>query len=130
MSLEVVVDEEWKPIYNVKFMDIYEIFLEKNTKIVQIEVTKNEKEKFFVFKTFAQFFNLYESIKEKYPEITQTLPYPTLGWFQYDNLEEKISEYQLLLAALVESELYSNFIETFFITLGNIFYLLLKNQYF
>jgi hypothetical protein len=53
-----------------------------------------------------------------------------LGWFQYDNLEEKISEYQLLLAALVESELYSNFIETFFITLGNIFYLLLKNQYF
>jgi hypothetical protein len=116
MSFEVVVDKEWKPIYSVKFMDIYEIFLEKNTKIVQIEITKNGTEKFFVFKTFSQFFNLYESIKEKYPEITQTLPYPTLGWFQYDNLEEKISEYELLLIALLESELYSNFIETFFIT--------------
>eukprot|EP01080_Neovahlkampfia_damariscottae_P000740 gene740-8992_t len=124
MSLEVIVEKEdgrnWRKEFTVKILEVEVVFIEENTNFAKIEIVNLfDESSFFVWKSYQQFLDFYEKIKEKDSEITTKSPFPTIGWIKSwfksnDNLQEQCMEYEMLLNYLIEYEKYSNILHEFF----------------
>ena len=97
MSLEVVIENEngndWKKEFSIKINEVDDVFIQENVNFAQIEVSNLKTEKtFFIWKSYQQFLDFYEKIKQIDSEITSKSPFPTIGWIKSwfksnDNLE-------------------------------------------
>jgi len=124
MSLEVVIENEngndWKKEFSIKINEVDDVFIQENINFAQIEVSNLKTEKtFFIWKSYQQFLDFYEKIKQIDSEITSKSPFPTIGWIKSwfqsnDNLKEQTIEFEMLLNYLIEYEKYENLIIDFF----------------